>query len=569
MNARLHRSPSAGLAGALLALSASAAPPFSDGLTPTSLLYVATNGNDSTGNGSLEQPFRTLARAAENVTPGVAITLQPGQYPGNTYLANLTGASNAPIWIRGAQPTNRPVLFGGAEGLHLARPRYVVVENLEVTGASANGVNTDDGGDYADPEAARFVVFSNLFIHDIGGGGNQDGLKLSGLRDFWVLHSEIARCGGAAAGSGVDMVGCHRGVIEGCHLHTLPANAVQCKGGASQVDIRRCRIVNAGHRGVNIGGSTDFVFFRPPLSTSAPNTEASDIRVYANIFQGCTASVAYVGAVNCLVAHNTIVNPTRWVLRILQETVTAPPYTFRPCASNAFDNNIVWFNSSVLYQAVDTGGGTDPASFRFAHTLWYAHNNPGASTPSLPGVVTALIAGQDPLFASAAASNYAITVHSPAATNGAILGTGQDFAAQLFLSPPSRGAHEVTGDTDGDGLPDAWELRYLQRLSYGAGDDPDEDRQNNAAEYGAETHPNDPASLLRLAGGEWTGAGVRWRWSGGTQATQWLEVADAVLPSSAWNWRGLYTNRPPTALTNMWTDPSARTAVVYRLRAGR
>ena len=559
-------------AGLLLTLAVGGpapAAPFSDGCIPAIVIHVATNGNDDTGDGSLGQPYQTIARAALAAAPGRAITLHPGTYGGDTYLENLHGLTNAPIWIRGLTPTNRPVLQGGGEGLHLIRPRCVIVENLVLTGSSDNGLNTDDGGDYADPEAARFVVFSNLYIHHVGSGGNEDGLKLSGLNDFWVLNSEIMECGGDASGSGVDMVGCRRGVVEGCYFHDLSANAVQCKGGTAQVDIRRSRIINAGHRGINIGGSTGFEYFRPPLSTSAANTEASDIRVYANLFQGSTAAVAYVGAVNCLVANNTIVNPTRWVLRILQETVSSPPYTFTPCRSNRFDNNIVYFNSAVLSQAVNIGPDTDSGSFVFANTLWYAHNNPAASTPSLPGTVVNLVTGQNPAFASAAASNYAITVQSPAATNGALNGLGPDFAGNPFLSPPSRGAHEVTGDTDADGLPDAWELRYLQRLSDGAGDDPDADRQNNAAEYGGDTHPNDPASLLRLSAGEWAGAGVRWTWSGGVQSTQWLEVAETVSSSGGWNWRGLITNRPPTALTNAWTDPAVRTAAVYRLRAGR
>jgi len=71
-------------------------------------------------------------------------------------------------------------LQGGGEGLHLVKVRYLILHDLEVTGAANNGINCDDGGGVANPDATRFVIFRRLNIHDIGGSGNQDGLKLSG-----------------------------------------------------------------------------------------------------------------------------------------------------------------------------------------------------------------------------------------------------------------------------------------------------------------------------------------------------------------------------------------------------
>ena len=123
-------------------------------------------------------------------------------------------AFRAPIWIGGVPGSPRPVIAAGGQAFHLVRPRYLVVHDLEVRGASANGINTDDEAQYANADAARFVVFRNLFIHDVGTGGNQDCLKLSGLNDFWVLDSEFQRCGGAGSGSAIDHVGCHHPSID-------------------------------------------------------------------------------------------------------------------------------------------------------------------------------------------------------------------------------------------------------------------------------------------------------------------------------------------------------------------
>jgi hypothetical protein len=53
-------------------------------------------------------------------------------------------------------------------------------------------------------------------------------------------------------------------------------------------------------------------------------------------------------------------------------------------------------------------------------------------------------------------------------------------------------------DTDGDGLPDFWELAFFEDLSQGANDDPDNDERTNHEEYVAQTDPTDPNSFLAI-----------------------------------------------------------------------
>ena len=47
-------------------------------------------------------------------------------------------------------------------------------------------------------------------------------------------------------------------------------------------------------------------------------------------------------------------------------------------------------------------------------------------------------------------------------------------------------------DTDGDGLPDIWEIKYFGDLRYGANDDPDHDGLTNLEEYRHHTDPTNP-----------------------------------------------------------------------------
>lgn len=419
---------------------------FETGKQPVAVLHVATTGNDATGNGSAGNPFATIERAAQLAAPGTAVRVHAGTYRGDNYIDGLAGTLAAPIWIGGAPGEARPVLDGGGEGLHLTRVRYVVVHDLEVRNSTFNGINTDDGGDVADNDATRYVVFRGLFIHDVGGSGNQDCLKLSGVNDYFVLDSEFAFCGGGASGSAIDHVGCHGGLIAGNDFHDLLAsgNAVQAKGGSADIEIRANRMVDAGQRTINIGGSTGYAFFRPPLSTTAPNVEARNIRVIANVIEGSVTPLAFVGAVDSLAAHHTIVAPTNWLMRILQETVSDATYTFEPCGDNTVAGNIFYFDRSDLSTYVNIGPNTAPATFTFSRNLWYAYDNPAQSQPTnLPVAETGGIAGQDPLFQDAAGGDYRLTTGSPAAFSGLTMaGVVTDFRGARYAPAPSRGAFE-------------------------------------------------------------------------------------------------------------------------------
>jgi len=446
---------------------------FADGLAPSAILHVATDGSDQTGDGSFDNSYATIEHAAQFASPGTAVRVHAGAYAGGNFIYDLTGAADAPIWIGGAPGEARPVIEGSSEGLHLIRAKYVVLHDLEVRNTADNGVNCDDGGDVDDPLASHHLVFRNLYIHDIGGGGNQDGLKLSGINDYWVLNCEIHDCGGNNSGSGVDHVGCHHGLIASSYFHDLSANAVQCKGGSQDIEIRWCRIVEAGQRPVNIGGSTGFQFFRPPLSEDEPNVEARDIRVVANLISGAVASVAYVGCVECVVADNTLVTPHNWLIRILQETTSTEQYEFLPCGDNVFKNNLVYFDRSDLSTYVNIGPNTAPETFTFTNDLWYAYDNPSQSEPTLPVEETDGIYGQDPLLADPSNGDFDLNPASPAVGAGSspasVVG---DYDGVCYRDPPTLGAFEIVipGDLNCDAVRDESDVGpFVQALIDPAG----------------------------------------------------------------------------------------------------
>ena len=461
MRERIHRGPRA-LLTALLAAAvvlipttpakiegrratpASAVTTFETGKQPAQEIHVAPDGEDDTGDGRVGAPYRTIGRAVQDAAPGVAIRIHAGTYAERVNVSDLAGTAVAPIWIGGVSGETRPVITGGSEGMHLSRVRYLIVHDLEVRRTADNGINCDDGGDRDNPDATRHVIFRDLYIHDIGGTGNQDCLKLSGVDDYYVLDSDFARCGGNLAGSGIDHVGCHRGLLVGNTFREMSANAIQCKGGSEDIEIRANWIEDAGQRGVNLGGSTGFDFFRPPLSTTQPNAEARDIRVVANVFEGGVTPVAFVGCVDCIAAHNTLIDPETWLLRILQETTTSGDYVFLACRNNTVVNNLFYFDRSRLSTYVNIGPGTQPATFTFDSNLWYAHHDPAQSAPTLPVTETNGLVGQDPRLLDPFDRDYHLQPDSPAIGAGRTLpDVRHDFDGVRYGAPPSIGAFEA------------------------------------------------------------------------------------------------------------------------------
>ena len=355
-------------------------------------------------------------QAAAQAKAGTRILLSSGTYPGGFYFSDLHGETNHPIVIAAADPANPPVIQGGGTGLHFSRPAFVELHDLVISNLTDNGLNIDDGGSFDKP--AHHLVLRGLKVTDVGPGGNHDCIKLSGVQDFRVENCQIERWG-TGGGSGIDMVGCHRGVIESNlfrHTDTIGSTGVQAKGGTSQLSVRRNRFENAGGRAVNIGGSTGLQFFRPSLKAGEAHCEAKDIRVEGNTFIGGGAPVAFVGVDGASVRFNTIYHPKRWAVRILQENREPG---FVPSRNGEFSDNLVAFDSHDWAEGgVNIGTGTAPETFTFARNWWYCLDDPARSRPRLPVEETAGVYG-DPLFRDAEHGDVRLQPGTPANRVGA------------------------------------------------------------------------------------------------------------------------------------------------------
>ena len=326
-----------------------------------------------------------LSQAFINANPGDEILLSPGTYPGGFYTSNLTD-----LTIRSLDPNNLAVIdaTGRNEGLKMTDPTNVIVQDLIVQNALANGINIDDGGTYATP--ASNVVLRNVSVLNTNPGGNNDGIKMSGVDNFYIDRCRVVTWGGSA----IDMVGCHYGLIENSYFEDPSgqgSTGVRSKGGTANIIIRANRLVDASDRAIAIGGSTGLVYFRP----QPPGTvEADNILAEGNVVIRSQASVAYInidgGAV---VRRNFIHRPQNWLIRILKEN-TNPGFV--DTARGEFLDNVIVWNQGDIGTFVNIGSNTLPATFIFARNQWYNATFPGNSFPSLPAPETDGVYGVDP-----------------------------------------------------------------------------------------------------------------------------------------------------------------------------
>lgn len=340
------------------------------------------------------QTYVSLTQAIAVTKPGDTIIVHEGNYTGGLSINNLQGNAANQIYITAA-PTAIVIFHGGITAWHMTDAAYIHIKGFVFQQQTGNGFNIDDGGSYATP--SHHIFFDSCTFQNIKATGNNDLLKMSGVDSF-----EIRNCtffNGAAGGSGIDMVGCHEGLITNNRFQNQGSNSIQAKGGSKNINIAYNYISNGGERTLNLGGSTNLKLFRPLDA----HYEAAHLKVYSNIFIGSDVPIAYIGCVQTEVTNNTIYLPRKWVIRILQETVDTS--RFYPCGNNSFLNNIIYHDNHVQVDC-SIGPNTNAQSFHFSGNLWYHSQNPAWPGPVLPVKETNSIIGKDPLFNNAAAGDF-------------------------------------------------------------------------------------------------------------------------------------------------------------------
>jgi hypothetical protein len=241
------------------------------------------------------------------------------------------------------------------------------------------------------------------------------------------------------------------------------------------------------------------------------------------------------------IISNDPLSPSNTVPLAMQTGLHKPGLHPEPAYTFGSSNTIAW--TSVLE----------------AQTYWSEYSlNTGFS----PSVNAGWIADTSVLFTNLA--DETLYYYRTRAAVSSVLGQAQsewsEWTSSRQISP--------SGDSDGDGMQNDWEDSFgLNPLSDTDADgDMDRDGLSNQSEYGADTDPADNASKLNLERFSISPTNVMLEWCGGINATQYLECSENLLSSE---WYIVYTNIPPTAISNSMELNSFDPFRLYRIKAAR
>jgi Protein of unknown function (DUF1565) len=139
-------------------------------------LYVSPNGNDS-NPGTEEEPFRTITRAAQVVTPGTTVHVAPGVYTGG-FKTMASGTAEARIVYQSTEKWGAkivPPLNSTASTAWQNRGSYVDIIGFEVDGSQYQGgakwvSGIYNGGSYVSIRANQVHHVGNDVPCDSAGG---------------------------------------------------------------------------------------------------------------------------------------------------------------------------------------------------------------------------------------------------------------------------------------------------------------------------------------------------------------------------------------------------------------
>lgn len=144
-----------------------------------SFFYVATDGNDATGDGSMAQPWRTITFALDNVSDGSTILVRPGLYIGRI---RIRGVFTQAVTVRSEIPYQARLRHNATVLTVFDNARNIRIEGFDIAhdgpGAAGLVVQVQNLGNVGE------IVFENNIMHD---SYNNDILKINnGVSDVVV-----------------------------------------------------------------------------------------------------------------------------------------------------------------------------------------------------------------------------------------------------------------------------------------------------------------------------------------------------------------------------------------------
>ncbi len=390
----------------------------------THTYYVDPGGSNTTGDGSLAHPWKTIAFGATRLAAGDTLLINPGTYTDYIYM-NTSGTASAPITF---QATGPGVIIDGTnvtrDAFYIEYADYIVVDGLTIQKAPRAGMRLS----YSNHVTIRNCIFANngvwgLFTDfsdytlvedsESFGAVTQHGIYISNSSDYpTIRHNRLHN----NYGCGLHMNGDISQGGDGIISHGLvEGNIIYENGGG-------------GGSGINMDGVTDTIVRNNLLY----DNHASGISMY-QIDGGS-------GSQNNRVLNNTIIMPAdgRWAINIpdtndtnnkIYNNILYSYHSFRGSISMA-STTLAGFASD--YNVVVSRFSADDGNTNMSLAAWQ----------SLGYDKHSLIATPAQLFVNPVTKDYHLNPDSPAIDKGIAL---SDVSNDLEGNPRPSGTQYDIG----------------------------------------------------------------------------------------------------------------------------
>lgn len=194
-------------------------------------IYVATTGNDTTGDGTIGNPYLTVQKGFDVAMPGDTIIVRTGTYPQNVHTVRA-GSSGAPITLRpytGETVTLQFTESGAGTGIYgvYINHDYIHIRQFDGT------LILDDGHDTINVQDADNCFFEDFEILD----SFTEGIRLRGtssnnIMDGLLIHNTGNGGGngeGIYIGTGGGTDNCNFNEVRNCEIHTATDGGIDIK----------------------------------------------------------------------------------------------------------------------------------------------------------------------------------------------------------------------------------------------------------------------------------------------------------------------------------------------------
>lgn len=305
---------------------------------PPGEIYVATTGNDTTGNGSQGNPYATIQKASTVAQPGDTVLVEDGTYTGG-FATAANGSSGNPITYRsinqwGAKITNAASGTSSVTGFWENSGDFVNIEDFEVFGNDSNTSATWNFGIYS---YGTNCTISGCKVHDLlrnataftaaDAGNGSAGIEVDGFDagvNMNLIGNLVFNQGPDASSSstaGHALYHAGEGSIKNNVIYNVAGLGVSLWHGAISIDIINNTVDNARDGGILVGSGDSGV---------GPGT-GDNCNVRNNIVRNCSIGILEGGqtGVNNTYQNNlTFSNTTNFSLQnglTATGTVTSDP----------------------------------------------------------------------------------------------------------------------------------------------------------------------------------------------------------------------------------------------------